>query len=409
MSGRHDSRGPLAGLMVVDLTRALAGPFCTMLLADLGADVIKVESPDGDITRAQGPFRPDDGLRVFGGYFQSVNRNKRGIVVDLSTTRGVEIVRGLSARADVLVENFRAGVMDRAGLAYETLSADNPRLVYAAIRGFGDPRTGESPYQQWPAYDVIAQAMGGLMAITGDPDGPPTKVGPGVGDIMPAALTAVGILAALREARETGRGRFVDVAMYDAVLALCERMVYQYSYLGDVAGRVGNTHPLLCPFDVFPTADGWVAIAAPGDQHWRRLCQALGRPELGTDPRFAANVDRVAHRNDVRSLLETWTRRHTRDEIVDALAGHVPVGPVNTADTIFADPHVRARQMLIDVEQPGCARPVTVAGCPVKYADMPEPAARRAPLLGEHTTEILDDLGYNPEAVDGLRTAGVVV
>lgn len=398
--------GPLAGVVVVDLTRALAGPFCTMLLADLGADVIKIEPPQGDITRFQGPYRPDDTERAFGGYFQSVNRNKRGIVLDLATPGGADVVRRLAARADVLVENFRAGVMDSLGLSYESLREANPRLVYAAVRGFGDLRTGASPYQDWPAYDVVAQAMGGLMAITGAPDGPPVKVGPGVGDILPASLAAVGVLAALHESRRTGRGQFVDVAMYDAVLALCERIVHQHSYGGQIPGREGNHHPFFCPFGVFAASDGWVTIAAPGDRHWRLLAEAMGRPELGTDPRYALNQDRIARRDEIIDLIETWSTTRSRAEITAALGGLVPVGPVNTADSVFADPHVRARRMLVDVEHPGCAEPGTIAGRPIKFAETPDTPFRRAPLLGEHTTEILAEIGLDRTTAHTAADAG---
>ncbi|MQA94338.1 MAG: CoA transferase [Streptosporangiales bacterium] len=375
------------------MTRALAGPYATMLLADLGADVIKVEPPNGDMTRVQGPYRADDDERVLGGYFQSVNRGKRSVVADLATSEGTGLVRRLAAHADVLMENFRAGVMDRMGLSYETLSADNPRLVYGALRGFGDPRTGAGPYVDRPAYDVVAQAMGGLMAITGAPDGPPTKVGPGVGDIFPAALTVVGVLAAVHEARSTGRGRFVDVSMYDAMISLCERSVYQYSVLGQVAGQVGNDHPIFCPFGVYRAADGWVTVAAPGDRHWERLAEVIGRPELAADPRFATNAERAARRDEVRAVIEAWTGVRARDVVVAELSGSVPCGPVNTADAIFADPHVAARNMLIDVEQPGSATPVTIAGQPIKFAGHPEPAYRRGPLLGEHTAEVLEEFG----------------
>ena len=230
--------GALAGLRVLDFTRALAGPFCTMLLADQGADVIKVEALDtGDGTRTMVPFPPEiTDRRPYGGYFQSVNRNKRSIVIDLKSPQGKGLVRNMVRSVDVVVENFRAGVMEGLGLSYESLAEINPKLVYAAIRGFGDPRTGESPYSKWPAYDVIAQAMGGMMSITGPVDGVPTKVGPGVGDLIPATLSAFGILAAVLNANKTGEGQFVDVAMYDSILAFCERIVPQYSYTGEVPG-----------------------------------------------------------------------------------------------------------------------------------------------------------------------------
>jgi crotonobetainyl-CoA:carnitine CoA-transferase CaiB-like acyl-CoA transferase/citrate lyase beta subunit len=390
--------GPLAGITIVDLTQMLAGPFTTMLLADLGADVIKVEPPTGDPVRGQGPFLPDDELRAYGGYFQSVNRNKRSTTLDLKSTRDRAVLLRLVERADALVENYRAGVMDRLGFSYETLQEHNPRLVYTAVRGFGDPRTGASPYAGWPAFDVVAQAMGGLMGITGPGPGQPTKVGPGVGDTFPGALAALGTLAALLHARESGKGQFVDVAMYDGVLALCERIVYQHSYLGAVPGPEGNGHPLFCPFDAFPARDGWVTIAAPWDHQWRLLCQLIGIPELADDERYATNQARSGHREDVRRIVSGWTATRTRAQIAIVLGGRVPAGPVNTAEAIFADPHVAARQMLVELEQPGADRAVTVAGSPIKFTGSPPGPHRRAPLLGEDTHDILRGAGLAPDS-----------
>ena len=401
--------GPLADVRVVDLTSAMAGPYCTMVLADLGAEVIKVEAPGaGDITRQAGPFAPDDRLRAFGGYFQSVNRNKKAIAVDLKQEEGREILRRLVAVSDVLVENFRAGVMERLGLDYETLRAVNPRLVYAAIRGFGDPRTGKSPYADWPAYDVVAQAMGGIMSMTGpDPDHP-IKAGGGVGDTVPGLMAAIGILAALHHARRTGEGQFLDVAMYDGILAICERIVYMYSYAGVVTRPQGNRHSLFCPFELFPTRDGWVAICAPADHQWRELCAAMGRPELADDSRFATNAARVEHCEEVRRLVTDWTSARTKAEVVAALGGRVPCGPVQDAAEIFADPHVRAREMLVELEHPGCGRPRAVAGVPVKLTLTPGSVRHRAPLLGEHTAQVLLSLGYGPEDIARLRNRGII-
>src|SRR5262245_22733884 len=389
ISAEHrQHHGPLAGLRVIDLTRMLAGPYCTMLLADLGADVVKVESPTGDVPRAKGPYRPDDRVRTIGGYFQSVNRNKRSVVLDLWDASQRATLCELVRSSDVLVENFRPGVMEAMGLAYENLAETNPRLVYAAIRGFGDPRTGASPLADWPAYDVVAQALGGVVGITGFP-GSPVKVGPGIGDIFPASLCATGILAALHERSVSGRGQFVDVGMYDAMLALCERIVHQYSYAGEVAGPEGNAHPLLCPFDLFPCTDGWVAIAAPTDGHWAQLCDVIGRPEL--DDTYPDHHARLDNADAVRKSIEAWTEPRSKAEIVRALAGSVPVGPVNTVEDIFADPHVRARRMLVEVDDPGCAGPVTIAGSPIKLSRTPGGVHRRAPLLDEHRAEILGD------------------
>jgi crotonobetainyl-CoA:carnitine CoA-transferase CaiB-like acyl-CoA transferase len=375
--------GPLHGLRVVDLSTMLAGPYATMLLADLGADVVKVEPPAGDGTRRAGPYRPEDGKHGLAGYFQSVNRGKRGVVLDLKDPSDVERLVELVRQADVLVENYSTGVMERLGLGYERLATENPRLVYAALRGFGDPRTGASPYATWPAFDVVAQAMGGFLGITGTADGTPVKSGPGIGDIFPAALLAFGVLAAVHHARATGAGQFVDIAMYDAVLSLCERAVYQHSYTGEIPRPQGNGHPLLCPFDIFPTADGWVSVAAPHDGHWRILAETIGGTELADDPRYRTNRERVRHAPDVRAVVGGWLADRTTAEVVAILGGRVPIGPVNDIAAIAADPHVAARRMLVELPQPGSDRPVVVAGQPLKFTRTPAEVTRRAPTLGE--------------------------
>lgn len=382
-----EATGPLRGLRIIDLTRMLAGPYCTMLLADMGADVIKVEPPEGDSTRAHGPFRADDVKRFYGGYFQSVNRNKRSVVLDLSSepdrTRLLELV----STADVLVENFRPGVMERWNLQYERLATENPRLIYAAIRGFGDPRTGETQFSNWPAYDIVAQAMGGLIGITGAP-GAPVKAGPGVGDIFPAALCALGIMSAVYERGRSGLGQFLDVALYDAIIALCERIIFQYSYTGTIATPQGNRHPLLCPFDVFGCRDGQVAIAAPNDHQWDQLARAIGRPDLAEV--YFSNDARLANAANVRKAISAWTETRTREEIMASLGGTVPVGPVNTVEDIVRDPHVTARNMLSHLEQPGSGSPVMVVAPPIKFLRTPASVRDRAPLLDEHRDEILD-------------------
>jgi crotonobetainyl-CoA:carnitine CoA-transferase CaiB-like acyl-CoA transferase len=374
-------------MRVLDLTAMLSGPYATMLLADLGADVVKVEPPAGDATRHLGPFKGDGPGSGLGGYFQSVNRGKRSIVLDLKTKEGRDRFLALVAHADVVAENYSAGVMERLGLAYETLAAVNPRLVYAAVRGFGDPRTGESPYVSWPAFDVVAQAMGGFLSVTGTTDGAPIKAGPGIGDIFPGALAALGIVAAVRHAERTGEGQFLDVAMYDAVLGLSERIVYQYSYTGVVPRPQGNGHPLLCPFDIFQTGDGWVAIAAPSDRHWRIIAEAIGRPDMARDERYATNSARVRHGVEVRSVLGAWLFARTNREVVSALGGSVPIGPVNDVGAVFADPHAAVRRMLVGVEEPGCADPVTIAGQAIKFTRTPADPTTRGPLLGEHQPE----------------------
>lgn len=377
--------GPLSGLRVIDLTQVLSGPFCTMLLADLGADVVKVEPPDGDVARLWGPHRGDG---PYGGYFASVNRNKRSVCLDLKTGTGRAALLDLVEDADVLVENFRVGVMDRFGLSYAVLRERFPKLVYATIRGFGDPETGESPYNDWPAFDIIAQAMGGIMSITGTDAAHPMKVGPGVGDIFPAALAAVGVLAAVRHAERTGVGQMVDVAMYDSVLALCERLVYQYSLTGVEPAPQGNTHPILCPYGVVRSADGFVAIATPSDRHWQLLARAMGRPGLADDPQYATNAARLRNSDLVYGAVEEWTGGGTNAEIVGVLAGLVPCAPVNSASEIVRDPHVAAREMVVSVEFPGGGE-VDIAGAPIKLTETPTRHFRRAPLLGEHNDELL--------------------
>lgn len=402
------SFGALAGLVVVDLTQMLAGPYCTMLLADQGATVIKVEPIGGDPTRAFGPFPEGGGPHPFGGYFQSTNRNKQSIAIDLKAEDGKALLRRLVSDADVVVENFRPGVMDRLGLSYESLAALNPRLVYAAVRGFGDPRTGTSPYVDWPAFDVVAQAMGGAMGITGPDAATPMKIGPGIGDIFPATLTAFAIMAALHHARATGQGQFVDVAMYDGIVGLCERIVYQKSYAGQTPRPEGNQHPILCPFGTFATADGQVTIACPRDGFWRELCAIMGRAELADDPRFLTNNDRLAHVDEVVAAVEGWTRDRTKAEIATALGGRVPFGPVNTVDDIYADPHIAARGMLAEVEHPGLDRPVTIASTPIHMTATPGGVHTRAPLVGEHTDALLAGLTLPPAEIARLRSAGVI-
>jgi crotonobetainyl-CoA:carnitine CoA-transferase CaiB-like acyl-CoA transferase len=388
--------GPLQGVQVVDLTRAVAGPFCTMLLADLGADVIKIEPPSGDLPRFSGPFTRDDLGRGFGGLFGSINRNKRSIVLDLTKPGDREVLLKLVDQADLLVENFRAGVMERFGLSFETLHERNPKMVYAAIRGFGDPRTGKSPYVDWPAYDIIAQAIGGVLSMTGPTNAEAMRVGPTIGDLYPAVLAATGALAAMLHARETGEGQFVDVAMVDSIVSLCETAVYRYSYTGTVSAPSGNSHPQLVPFDVYRTKNGQCAIAAPTENHWRRLCVAIGRPHLADDERTNTNANRVANAELVQGVLAAWTRVRTTEDIVQTLGGQVPVGPVNDAADLFDDPHVLARDMLVAVEQPGGARPVVYANCPIRFTATPSGVYRRPPLLGEHGAEVLAELDIEP-------------
>ena len=408
----HGNGGALEGLVVIDLTQMLAGPYTTMMLADQGARVIKVEPPGGENTRLAGP-RAEGSLGKeqggYGAYFASVNRNKQSVVLDLKKSEGKNALLRLIDQADVLVENFRAGVMERLGLSYETLAKRNPKLVYAALRGFGDPRTGPSPYANWPAYDPVAQAMGGIMGITGPiAGGAPTKVGPGIGDIAPGMFLAFGIAAACWRAQRSGRGQFVDVAMTDAVLAICERIVYQYSVTGIVPGPEGNGHPLLCPFGLFPASDGWVSLGVPNDRFWVPLTKKMGRPELAEAARYLTNDDRIKNRSEVESLVGEWTRQHTRSELMALLGGDIPFAPVYTASDVFENPHFHARQMLVEIEYPGAEKPLVLVGTPVKMSETPGAVRDRAPLAGEHTDRVLLDFGFDTAEIDALRAASAV-
>jgi crotonobetainyl-CoA:carnitine CoA-transferase CaiB-like acyl-CoA transferase len=400
--------GTLEGIRVIDLTQMLAGPYCTQMLADQGADVIKIEPPQGDSSRKLGPYRPDDESRMVGGYFASVNRNKKSIVIDLKAEEGRALLRRLVRNADVVVENYRARVMDRLGLSYESLREDNPALVYAAIRGFGDPRTGESPYVDWPAFDVVAQAMGGLMGITGPDASTPIKVGPGLGDIVPGAFAATGILAALVRAKMTGRGQFVDICMIDVVLAVCERIVHQNSYAGVVPRPEGNQHPILTPFGVFPASDGFVSIGAPTDEWWQKICRLIGREDVLADETLSTNALRTKNRERVFAIVEAFTRARTKKQLLEIFGGKIPFGPVYDIADIAQDPHFAARNMIVETRDPGAAAPVKLAGVPIKFTETPGQIWSAPPLPGEHTDEILGAAGFEAAEIEGLRRRKIV-
>jgi (E)-2-((N-methylformamido)methylene)succinate hydrolase len=383
--------GILKGIRVLDLSRMLSGPYCTMMLADHGAEVIKIEDPKGDTSRANGPYRDDDPNHDWAGYFVSLNRSKKSVVLDLKSPEGKAAFRQLAATADVVVENFRPGVMERLGLSYESLAEANPRLVYAAIRGFGDPRSGASPYGDWPSYDVVAQAMGGLIAQTGPDVATPTKTGPGIGDVFAGMIMAFGVLAALRAAEANGQGQFIDIAMYDAMVSLCERMIYQHDFDGTVPGPAGNGHPLLAPFGIFPASDGQVAIGIVDDAFWRALATAMGMGALGADPRYATRLARKNHRAELQELVSDWTRAQSKAEIGAKLGGLVPFGPVNNVADIFADPHIAARGMIAKVPhaEPGL-RPWHIAANPLHFSKTPAPAPQTPSRLGADTARFCE-------------------
>lgn len=400
--------GALEGVRVIDFTQMLAGPYCTQLLADQGADVIKIEPIGGEETRRAGAYRPEDQLLAFGGYFASVNRNKRSIALDLKSPKAIEVALKLIDGADIVVENYRSGVMERLGLSYETLRERNPKLIYATIRGFGDQRTGKSPRGHWPAFDVVAQAMGGLMQINGPDAVTPMKVGPGVGDTYPATLCAFGIVSALLRAERTGKGQFVDVSMVDAILALCERTLHQNSYQDVIPHPEGNRHPMLSPFGLFRAKDGFITLAAPFDAWWTKLCNCIGREDLITDARTATTDARTANRDFVYDQLELYTTLKTKKELSDVLGGIIPFGPVYNVAEIIADPHFAAREMIVEVSHPGLDKPVRIAGVPVKMTETPGRVACRAPICGEHSDDVLREIGCTDSEITRLREEQVV-
>ena len=326
--------------------------------------------------------------KEWAGYFVSLNRGKKSIVLDLKSAgakeRIVELVRG----SQVLVENFRPGVMERLGLGYEQLAASNTALVYAAIRGFGDPRSGKSPYSDWPSYDVVAQAMGGLMSMTGPCRDNPMKTGPGIGDVFAGMMMSFAIVAGVRHAERTGKGQFIDIAMYDAMISLCERMVYQYDIEGKVAEPSGNSHPLLAPFGVFQANDGWVAIGVVDDPFWRVLARIMGRHDLLADQRFATKAGRRAFCEEINAAVTQWTLRHSKAELAQLLGGHLPFGPVNDARDIIGDPHVAVRGMIAEIPHADVGgRPWRVAANPIRFSRTPAIAPKPPPRLGENDAE----------------------
>ncbi len=390
----------LDGLRVLDLSRVLAGPFTGMLLADLGADVIKIEVPGrGDDARSFPPH-----VQGESAYFMSLNRNKRSLTLNLKAEAGKALFLKLVAKADILVENFRPGTMSKLGLGYETLQEVNPRLIYAAVSGFGH----SGPYSQRPAYDAIVQAMGGIMSITGQKGGEPTRVGSSIGDITAALFAAVGILAAVVKRQETGRGQMVDVSMLDSQVAILENAIARYTVTGEVPGPIGNRHPSIIPFETFATADGQIMVAAGNDVLWGKLCQAIGEEALAADPRFATNPLRSKNYDALRPYLATAFHQKTTTAWRDVLdAAGVPNGPINSVDKVLEDPQVLAREMIVHVNHPKAGE-TAVPGIPIKLSDTPGTIHSPAPLLGQHTEEILWEwLGLSAAEIADLNAQGV--
>ena len=376
-------KGPLSGVTVIDMTRVLAGPYCTLVLADLGARVIKVETPGGgDDSRTFGPF-----IEGKSAYFMSINRGKESIVLDLKDEGDRAIYEDLLAGADVVVENFRAGTMERLGYGWEALHPRFPRLIYAACSGFG--HTG--PYAGRPAYDVVVQAMGGIMSLTGQPGGPPARVGSSIGDIVAGLFTAIGVNGALYRRTITGEGMKVDVSMLDSQVAILENALARYFASGEVPGPLGTRHPSITPFQAYATADGHVVISAGNNALFRTLCAALERPALAEDARFADNAGRNVNIDALEREFEAVLRAHPTAHWLALLEGAgVPCAPINRVDDVLADPQVAARNMVIRAQDP-TAGEVRMAGNPIKLSAYLDPEVRPpAPELDEHRTSIVD-------------------
>ncbi|MDX6750302.1 CoA transferase [Geminicoccaceae bacterium 1502E] len=401
----------LEGVRVLDLTRILAGPTCTQLLGDLGADVIKIERPgEGDDTRKWGPpyvADKDGGPTRESAYYLAANRNKRSLAVDIAQPEGQALVRRLLAQCDVLVENFKVGGLERYGLDHQSLRASHPGLVYCSITGFG--QTG--PYAPRAGYDYLAQGYGGIMSITGAPDGEPMKVGVGIADVMCGMYAAVGILAALRHRDRTGEGQHIDMSLLDSQVAWLVNEGTNYLLSGRVPRRLGNEHPNIVPYKLFDSSDGQVLLAIGNDGQFRRWCAFAAAPALAEDPRFASNPLRVQNRDELYALMAGIVRTRTTREWVDGLAElGVPCGPVNTLDKVFEDPQVQARGMRIEMAHPQAGSgTVPLIANPIKMSGTP-PAYRMAPpVLGQHTEELLHELLDLPdEEIAALRQQGVI-
>jgi len=404
--------GPLSHIKVLDLSRIMAGPWAGQLLADLGADVIKVERPAvGDDTRSWGPPflpTPDGGPLRESGYYLSVNRGKRSLTVNIEKPQGQAIVRALAARSDILLENFKVGTLQRYGLGYDDLRPVNPRLIYCSVSGFG--QTGPKAHKL--AYDFLIQAMGGLMSITGEtddrPGGGPQKVGIPILDLMTGMYTTVAVLAALAGREVTGEGDYIDVAMLDVQAAVLANQAMNYLMTGRAPRRQGNRHPNIMPQDVFACRDGDVVLAVGNDGQFAKMCAALGRSEIGSDPRFAKNADRVRHKDELMPLIGEIFAQWSRADLVDAMerAG-VPCGPINTIPEVFEDPQIKHRGLQIELTHPTAGHVSSVTS-PLKFARAAPAYERAPPTLGQHSDEVLGELGFGANEIAKFRQEGVV-
>ena len=375
---------PLHGIRVLDLSRVLAGPYCTMVLGDLGADVIKVESPEGDETRGWGPpFAEGESA-----YYLCVNRNKRSIIVDFKTEDGRAVLHRLVERSDVLVENFRPGTLARYGLDFASATGINPALIYCSITGFG--QTG--PLRDKPGYDFMIQAMGGLMSITGEPDGEPMKVGVAVADMFAGQNAVIAILAALQARTHTGRGQHLDLSLFDSQVGMLANVASNFLLSGNLPKRYGNAHANIVPYQSFQASDAWFVLAVGNDRQFEKLCAMIGRSDLATDERYALNADRVTHRDELLAILTPVFLTRTSGEWLSALdAAGIPCGPINTLNKVFEAPQAKARGMLIEMEHSTIGN-LPLVGSPLKFSETLVEYRRPPPRLGEHTQEVLKEL-----------------
>jgi len=397
---------PFERVRVLAAEQILAGPYCTQLLAAFGAEVIKVEPPGGEHARGNPPFLVSPCGERVSGYFSSLNRNKKSICLNLKHREAREIFCRLAAASDVVLANYRPGLLEKMGLGFPVLAGINPKLIYATISGFGYPEMGESPYWEWPAFDIVAQAMGGIMSVTGEA-GKPTRVGVSVGDLAAGLFTAFGIVTALYWREKTGLGQWVDVSMVDAVLALLENPVMRYSFTGRVPEPVGNRHPSIAPFDSFEASDGYLVIAGGSSRTWEALCEAMGRGDLVSDPRFHTNEDRLKNYPALKETIQGWTMKHSRTYLVETLikAG-CPAGPVLSVDDIVNDRHFAERGMLSSV--PIAGQNPLLANVPVKLSKARPELGQPPPQAGQHTREVLCDLlGLSEETLLDLTSRGI--
>lgn len=389
----EQNNGPLSGILVIDLTRVLAGPFAALMLNELGARVIKVEPPKtGDDSRHIGPFVKTPSGKTKSGYFMSVNRAKQSIALDLKAEGDRAIFEALLARADVLIENYRGGTMEKLGYGYDALKEKYPKLVYCGVSGFG--HTG--PYARRPSYDMIAQAMGGVMSLTGHPGSPPTRVGTSTGDLSAGLFAVIGMITALYDRKTTGKGQKVDISMLDSQVALLENAISRYVATGEVPGRLGSRHPSIAPFAAFATRDGHVAIAAGNDDLFARVARVLGRDDLIADDRFTSNPKRVQNHEALHEEMELALSTHPSQHWLDALnAAGVPSGPLNTVAQVMEDPQVLSRNMIVETLDPDLG-PIRMQGNPIKLSAHADPKTRaHAPELDEHRAAILKELGLD--------------